>query len=145
MGKFEIFENISGELVKIAEQENRIVYDGREATLDFLFGLETWFSGASGYDGSLPASGHWTPFRTLAVGCVGDDNIGFLATNGWLMTGGSGIAPDVISTAGGNLSHFPNLNDHYMSTITSGAKPDFNVGTGSVSYTHLTLPTTPYV
>lgn len=129
MGKFEIYENISGELIKIAEQENRIVYDGREATLDFIFGLETWFSGASGYDGSLPASGHWTPYRTLAIGTLADDNIGFLSANGWL-SGNGGISGTSVGTSEGNLSHFPNLNDHYMSTIVSGSKANFNVGSG---------------
>ena len=130
MGKFEIFEHISGDLVKISEQQNRIVYDGREATLDFLFGIETWFSGASGYDGSGPASGHWTPYRTVAVGTVSDDNIGFLSTNGWL-DGGSGISGTSVNTSAGNFAHFPNLNDHYMSSIVSGGSPaNANVGTG---------------
>jgi len=132
MGKFEIFEHINGKLIKIGENNNRILYDGIGAFQQTMFGVECWTSGAAGYDGTLPASGHWTPYRTIAIGTVADDNDGWLATNGWLMTGGSGIATNEVPTGGTSMAHFPNLTDSYMSTSQSGGDPigdDNNVGT----------------
>jgi len=132
MGKFEIFENIKGNKVKIGENHNRILYDGIAAFQQTMFGVECWTSGAQGYSASSPASGHWQPYRTIAIGSCADDNDGYLATNSWLMTGGSGIAVDVVPTGGTAMAHFPNLTDSYMTSAFSGSKipGDGNIGTG---------------
>ena len=128
MGKFEIFEGIGNKQVKIGESDNRILYGGRMYALDTVFGLEAWQSGVAGWDGSLPASGAWDPYRTIAIGTVADDNIGWFETNGYLEEG-SGLSGGGIPTGGNVYGHLPNLNDAYMSSAASGGNADFNVGT----------------
>lgn len=129
MGKFEIFENIGNEEVKIAEQNNRILYAGRMYALDTVFGIEAWQSGVAGYDGAQEASGVWDPYRTIVIGIVGDDNTNWLETNGY-RDGGSGITGD-LSTDTEAFAHLPNLTDTYMSSAASGDYTyNYNVGTG---------------
>lgn len=130
MGKFEIFEHVSGDLIKIGESQNRILYDGIAAIQQTMFGVECWVSGAAGYSASSPASGHWQPYRTIAIGTCADDNDGYLDDNGWLASGGSGILADSIPTGGTQFAHFPNLSDSYMTSSQSGSVSNFNVGTG---------------
>ena len=117
MGKFHVFEKEGKDW---GVSDNRIVYDGREFILDFAFGVESWFSGAGGYDGSLPASGAYHPYRYIAIGTVPDDNDGWLADNGYLEAG-SGIKADSIPTGSDAFAHLPNLNDSYMSSQVSGS------------------------
>ena len=134
-GKFELFQN--GQ--KIAETYNRMVYDGMEFILDFAFGFESWFSGAAGYDGSLPASGAWNPYRYVALGYSADTNNGWLVSNNYAttgvspgdgdnITGGTGIKADSVAT-GSNIGYFPSLDDSVMSSYDS-TKGNYNVGTG---------------
>lgn len=137
-GKFEVYENKKdGSKVKIGESYNRMTYDGMEMMMDFMFGIETWFSGAAGYDPTVNGSTHWHPYRYIAVGYSADDNDDWLYQNngaltgaagdGDNMTGGTGISGSVITTA--NIGHFPNLNDSYMSSLDV-TKDNKNVGTG---------------
>ena len=128
-GKFEVFERRGNEQVKIAESSNRILYAGRMYALDTVFGLEAWQSGVAGWDGSLPASGAWDPYRTIVIGTVVDDNGGWFNAADYL-TGGSGITGTGAPTGGNTFSHLPNLNDTYMSSAASGGNANFNVGTG---------------
>lgn len=130
MGKFEIFENIENELVKIGESENRILYAGRQYALDTIFGLEAWQSGVAGFDGTYPASGVWDPYRTIVIGTVADDNTRYFEGLG-LLAEGSGL-DGVISTGEGTYGHLPNLTDTYMSSAASGdyVGDNYNVGTG---------------
>jgi len=129
MGKFEIFEHKGNERIKIAESDNRILYAGRMYALDSVFGLEAWQSGVAGWDGSLPASGAWDPYRSIAIGTVADDNNGWFETNGYL-TEGSGISGGGLPTGGDAFAHLPNLNDAYMASAASGGNANFNLGTG---------------
>lgn len=136
-GKFEIFENKDGKLEKLGESYNRMTYDGMEMAMDFIFGIETWFSGAAGYDGTVNGSTHWHPYRYVAVGYSADDNSDWLlnsnkaltgaAGGGANQTGGTGLSGDCIAPA--DIGHFPNLNDSYMSSLDV-AKANKNVGTG---------------
>jgi len=138
-GKFEIFEEVSGNKYgkKLGESYNRMVYDGMEYIMDFAFGVESWHSGAAGYDGSLPASGAWHPFRYVAIGTSADNNDDWLLNNSFIdtgvyvdaPTGGSGILLDSVGTGLGYVAHFPNLGDSRMSSVISG-KANKNVGTG---------------
>jgi hypothetical protein len=129
MGKFEIFENIGNEKVKIGEQENRILYGGRMYALDSVFGLEAWQSGVAGYDGAQPGSGLWNPYRTIVIGVSADDNNNWLEGNGYLI-GDSGISGFV--GGGEAYGHLPNLTDTYMTSAASGdyIGNDYNVGYG---------------
>ena len=140
-GKFEIFEELSGNIFgnKIAESYNRMVYDGMEFVMDFVFGIETWFSGSAGYDGEVMSSGHWNPYRYIALGYSVDNNNGWLVSNNYAttgvspgtaqnITGGTGIKADVVDT-GANLAYFPDLDDSVMSSYDA-AKADKNVGSG---------------
>jgi len=140
-GKFELFEEKDGNKYgkKIAESYNRMMYDGMEFMIDFTFGIESWFSGAGGYDGSLPGSGAWNPYRYVALGYNVDTNDGWLISNnyattglapgtGMNITGGTGILADSVAT-GSNLAYFPNLNDSVMSSFDPG-KANYNVGSG---------------
>lgn len=140
MGKFEIWEEISGNKYgrKLGESQNRMVYDGIEMMSDFIFGIETWFSGAAGYDGTVNGSTHWHPYRYVALGYSADDNDGFLQTNNYALTGaagaganqtgGTGISGACVAT-GSNFAHFPSLEDSYMSSLDV-SKINDNVGTG---------------
>lgn len=137
-GKFEIFEETKEGQKKIGESYNRMLYDGMEFVMDFTFGIETWFSGAGGYDGSLPGSGHWNPYRYVALGYSADNNNGWLVSNSWAttgiaggganITGGTGISGDAV-VIGSNLAYFPDLDDSMMSSYDS-AKANKNVGSG---------------
>ena len=138
-GKFEIFEETEDGQKKIGESYNRMLYDGMEFIMDFAFGIETWFSGAAGYDGSLPASGHWNPYRYVALGYSADNNGGWLVSNDWAttgvspgnaqnITGGTGILEDAVVT-GSNLAYFPDLDDSMMSSYDP-TKDNKNVGSG---------------
>jgi len=138
-GIFEVFEHTENGLEKVAESYNRMMYDGIEFILDSAFGVESWFSGAAGYDGSLPASGAWNPYRYIALGYSADDNTSWLEDNGWAstgsgngdganITGGTGIKADSI-VIGNNMAHFPNLTDNVMSSLDV-AKDNKNVGSG---------------
>lgn len=142
-GKFELFEEVDGNLYgrKIGESYNRMMYDGMEMVMDFAFGIESWFSGAGGYDGSLPASGAWHPYRYVAVGYSVDNNNGWLTSNDYIVTGdgagdgtgsaiveGTGIKIDVVTT-GVNLSYFPDLDDSVMTSMDPG-KANKNIGSG---------------
>lgn len=129
MGKFEIFKQVGTKQVKIGESNNRILYGGRMYALDTVFGLEAWQSGVAGWDGSLPASGAWSPYRTIVIGSVGDDNLGWFNTNGYLEEG-SGLSGGGIPTGGDGFGHLPNANDAYMSSAASGGNANFNLGTG---------------
>ena len=126
MGKFEFFQNG----IKIGESHNRILYDGIVAFQQTMFGVECWHSGAAGYSDSAPASGHWHPYRTIAIGVCADDNDGWLDNNGYLTGAGDGIKPDSVPTGGTALAHLPNLTDSYMTSSISGSKANYNVGTG---------------
>ncbi len=130
MGKFEIFEHIGNEEVKIGESDNRILYGGRQYALDTVFGLEAWQSGVAGYNGAYPASGVWDPYRTVVIGSVADDNTNWLAGNSYLFTGGSGIS-GFTTGDGSAYGHFPNLTDTYMSSAASGnyIADNYNIGT----------------
>jgi hypothetical protein len=121
-GKFELFEEKDGDIYgeKIGESYNRMMYDGMEFIIDFAFGVESWFSGAAGYNGSLPASGAWNPYRYVAVGYSADTNDGWLVSNNYAttgenegtghdITGGTGIKADSVET-GSNLDHRWNWN-----------------------------------
>lgn len=129
-GTFEIFESDEkGNIIrKLGENTNRMVYAGREAWLDFMFGVENWFSGAAGYDADVAGSTHWHPNRMIAVGTVADDNDGYFEGNGWLLAG-SGLTGTTITT-GTNFAYLPNLNDNYMSSAMSGngATDEYNTG-----------------
>lgn len=140
-GKFELFEEVDGNPYgkKIAESYNRMMYDGIEFILDFTFGVESWFSGSAGYNGGLPASGAWHPYRYVALGYSADTNDGWLVSNDYAttgaddgkganVTGGTGIKADSVAT-GSNLAYFPNLNESVMSSYDS-TKANFNVGSG---------------
>jgi len=140
-GKFEIFEEVNGDKYgkKIAESYNRMMYDGMEFVMDFAFGMESWFSGAAGYDGSLPGSGAWHPYRYVAIGYSADTSDGWLVSNSYVttganegtghdITGGTGIKADSVAT-GSNLSYFPSLNESVMSSYDS-TKANYNVGSG---------------
>jgi hypothetical protein len=140
-GKFELFEEVDGNLYgkKIAESYNRMMYDGMEFVMDFAFGVESWFSGSAGYDGDLPASGAWNPYRYVAIGYSADNNNGWLASNGYITTGsaegtgsaileGTGIKIDVVTT-GANLAYFPDLDDSVMTSMDP-SKGNKNVGSG---------------
>jgi len=127
MGKFEFYEN--GE--KIGEAyPNRILYCGIAYSQDTVFGIESWQSGVAGYDGSLPASGAWDPYRTIVIGVCADDNNGWLNDNSWLANGGSGIEADSVPIGGNSFAHFPALTDTYMTSAASGGNANRNVGTG---------------
>jgi len=138
-GKFEIFEEVSGNKYgkKLGESYNRMVYDGMEYIMDFAFGVESWHSGAGGYDGTLPASGAWNPYRYIAIGTSADSNSDWLLNNSFIdtgvyvdaPTGGSGILVDSVGTGLGYIAHFPNLGDSMMSSVIPG-KVNKNVGTG---------------
>lgn len=125
MGFFEIFEGNKS----FGKDSNRVVYDGREFMLDFAFGRESWFSGAAGYNGALPASGAYHPYRIMAIGTVADDNDGWFADNGYL-TGGSGLSGEqLITTSSDAFAHLPNLTDSYLSSQVSGTYgPGYNTG-----------------
>jgi len=140
-GKFEIFEEQDGDIYgkKIAESYNRMMYDGMEFIIDFAFGIESWFSGSAGYNGSLPASGAWHPYRYVALGYSADTNNGWLVSNNYAttgvspgnganITGGTGISGDCVTT-GSNLAYFPSLNDSVMSSYDS-TKANYNEGSG---------------
>lgn len=140
-GKFELFEEVNGNPYgkKIGESYNRMMYDGMEFVMDFAFGYESWFSGAAGYDGSLPASGAWHPYRYVAIGYSADNNNGWLTSNSYIITGsaegtgsaileGTGIKADVVAT-GANLAYFPDLDDSVMTSMDP-AKANKNVGSG---------------
>jgi len=138
-GIFEVFEHTEDGLQKIGQSYNRMMYDGIEFILDFAFGVESWFSGAAGYDGSLPASGAWNPYRYIALGYSADDNTDWLLDNdyantgssqgtGMDITGGTGIKADSVAI-GDNISHFPSLADTVMSSLDV-AKDNKNVGSG---------------
>lgn len=123
-GKFEVFEKEKF----LGDSPNRLLYDGREFIIDFAFGIETWFSGVAGYDGSTAASGHWHPERVIAIGTVADDNDGWFADQGWL-SAGSGLSADMIGTGSDAFAHLPNLTDSYMSSAVSGTYGDgYNTG-----------------
>ena len=107
--------------------------------IDTLFGFESWQSVVGGYDGSLPASGAWNPYRYVALGYSADTNDGWLVSNNYAttgenfgtghdITGGTGILTDSVAT-GSNLAYFPNLNDSVMSSYDS-TKANYNVGSG---------------
>jgi len=129
MGKFEIFEHIGNEQVKIGEQKNRILYAGRQYALDTVFGMEAWQSGVAGYDGNQLASGVWDPYRTIVIGTVADDNTRWLESAGYLLAG-SGIS-GFTTGDGSAYGHLPNLTDTYMSSAASGDYTyNHNVGTG---------------
>ena len=143
-GTFEVFEEVSGNNFgrKIAEAKNRLLYDGIEYILDFAYGRQSWHSGAIGYDGSLPGSGAWNPYRYVGLGYSADDNNNWLYANGYAltghttggldnMTGGTGISGSAVA-AGANIAHFPSLSDTHMSSLYAGGviPTDKNVGTG---------------
>lgn len=133
-GKFEFFKNGK----KIGESYNRMVYDGMEYIMDFAFGIETWHSGHAGCAETVNATGHWNNIRYITLGYSADDNDDWLyssdyaltgaAGDGDNMTGGTGISGDCVET-GVNISHFPNLNDSYMSSLDI-TKSNWNIGTG---------------
>lgn len=140
-GKFEVFEEKNGDPFgnKIGESYNRMVYDGMEFIMDFAFGIESWFSGAGGYDGSLPGSGAWNPYRYIALGYSADTNNGWLVSNNYTttganegtghdITGGTGILADSVET-GANIGYFPDLDDSVMSSLDV-SKDNKNVGSG---------------
>jgi len=130
MGKFEIFEHIGNEEVKIGESDNRILYAGRQYALDTVFGLEAWQSGVAGFDGTQLASGVWDPYRTIVIGVSADDNTDYFEGLGHL-TGNSGLS-GAISTGQGTYGHLPNLTDTYMTSAASGdyVANGYNIGTG---------------
>lgn len=109
MGKFEFFTTGT----KFAESENRIIYDGQEAIMDTMFGLDQWYSG-----GFKPM---------IAVGVNGDDN-SYYFSGASLMTGElneqgipTGFKDGTISITGDNgLSYLPNLEDSWMTSIDIG-------------------------
>lgn len=126
MGKFLVYE---GEPKDGETTPNKILYAGMAYAIDTIFGLEAWQSGAAGYDGSLPASGVWDPYRTVVIGTVADDN------NRWMeyqscLDAGSGIKTGSITTDGNTFAHVPALTDSYMSSAQSGSNANYNVGTG---------------
>jgi len=138
-GKFELFEETEEGQKKLGESYNRMMYDGMEFVMDFAFGIETWFSGAAGYNGTVMASGHWNPYRYVALGYSADNNGGWLISNSYAttgedngeganITGGTGILADSVAT-GSNLAYFPDLNDSLMSSFDP-AKANYNVGSG---------------
>lgn len=140
-GKFEVFEEKDGNKYgkKLGESYNRMVYDGVEFVMDFAFGIETWFSGAAGYDGSVNGSTHWNPYRYVALGYSADNNNSWLVSNSYAttgsstgaaqnITGGTGIKADSVAT-GSNLAYFPDLDDSVMSSLDP-AKANKNVGSG---------------
>ena len=138
-GKFEIFEETESGRVKIGESDNHMMDNGMEFILDFAFGTETWFSGAAGYNGESVGSGHWHPYRYIAVGYSVDDNDDWLIATDWATTGaddgkgdnttgGTGIKIDSVPV-GEYISHFPNAQDNYMSSLDMG-KANKNLGTG---------------
>ncbi|MHA1155037.1 MAG: hypothetical protein ACTSQK_02925 [Candidatus Heimdallarchaeota archaeon] len=126
MGKFLVYEDekLIGEAIP-----NKILYAGMAYTIDTIFGLEAWQSGVGGYDGSLPASGVWTPHRTVVIGTVADDNNRWMENNDWLDLG-SGIKTGSIPIEGNSFAHVPALTDTYMSSAQSGNNVDYNVSTG---------------
>jgi len=128
MGKFEIFEHRGNEQVKIDEQQNRILYAGRQYALDTIFGLEAWQSGVAGFDGTQLASGVWDPYRTIVIGVSADDNTNYFEGIGAL-TGDSGLSGD-ISTGNATYGHLPNLTDTYMTSAASGDYVTNNYNTG---------------
>lgn len=130
MGKFEIFENRGNELVKIGEQQNRILYAGRQYALDTVFGLEAWQSGVAGFDGDQLASGVWTPYRTIVIGVSADDNTDYFEGLG-LLAGQSGLDGS-ITTGEATYGHLPNLTDTYMTSAASGdyIENKYNTGVG---------------
>jgi len=140
-GKFEVYESISGNKFgrKLGESYNRMTYDGMEFILDFAFGVETWFSGAGGYDAESPGSTHWNPYRYVALGYSADNNADWLLNNGYAttgesngagdnITGGTGIKADSVAT-GNNIAYLPSLTDTHMSSLDS-SKDNKNVGSG---------------
>lgn len=129
MGKFEVYENKNGIKIKLGESNNRLLYCGRQYALDTVFGIEAWQSGVAGFDGSLPASGVWDPYRTIVIGTCADDNTQWLSENGYLANGGTGISGNC-PTGGTTYGHLPNLTDTYMSSAASGSNANYNVGTG---------------
>ena len=128
MGYFEFLENLpNGSKRKIGEAlPNRIVYDGREAIEDTMFGINSWHKGGLTYDGAEPASGYWTPSRIIGLGKHVDDNSDYFKNNNYL-TGGSGLKDGVIPSTGSVFAHLPNLEDHCMSSAITG---DYIVGNG---------------